>query len=322
MSSVSNCTTLKDKPNKRSYFQQKAMSYKLQHYIVALRPWSFTASITPVALGSMLAYKTHEEFSILVFILVCICALCVHAAGNLVNTYFDFIRGIDTKHSDDRTLVDSILKPDDVASLGGFFYILGCIGFFLLSTVSPARMEHLALLYFGGLSSSFLYTGGLGLKYIALGDILIFITFGPLTVAFAFLSQTGALSLVPMMYALPIALNTEAILHSNNTRDMVTDNKAGIVTLAIILGKTGSYILFIVLVFTPYIIFSLMGVHFSLWMFLPTLSIFYAFKQDKLFRRGHHAKIPQSLAFLNLVMGVLYIIACMLSPKYAFRTLM
>jgi 1,4-dihydroxy-2-naphthoate octaprenyltransferase len=96
-----------------------------------------------------------------------------------------------------------ILSPNDVARLGAIFYIFGCIGFLILTITTSARMEHLALVYFGGLSSSFLYTGGFGLKYIALGDILIIFTFGPLTVLFAYLSQCGHLSYVPMLFAIP-----------------------------------------------------------------------------------------------------------------------
>ncbi len=56
---------------------------------------------------------------------------------------------------------------------------------------SPARMELLALVYFGGISSSFLYTGGIGLKYIALGDVIIMLTFGPVSVLYSFIAQTG-----------------------------------------------------------------------------------------------------------------------------------
>ena len=52
-------------------------------------------------------------------------------------------------------------------------------------------MELLALMYFGGISSSFLYTGGIGLKYIALGDIIIMVTFGPVSVLYSFVAQTG-----------------------------------------------------------------------------------------------------------------------------------
>lgn len=68
---------------------------------------------------------------------------------------------------------------------------------------SPARMELLALMYFGGISSSFLYTGG-GLKYIALGDIIIMVTFGPVSVLYSFVAQTGMITLCYSLYELTI----------------------------------------------------------------------------------------------------------------------
>lgn len=76
--------------------------------------------------------------------------------------------------------------------LGVLFYFFGCIFFFIVVYSSPARMVHLALVYFGGISFSFLYTGG-GLKYIALGDIIIMIMFGPVSILFSFIAQTGEL---------------------------------------------------------------------------------------------------------------------------------
>ncbi|KAI8795810.1 ubiA prenyltransferase domain-containing protein 1-like isoform X1 [Biomphalaria glabrata] len=286
---------------------------KLSKYLIALRPWSFTASITPVALGSCLAYKTQGVFNISIFFAAIVTALCVHAAGNLVNTYFDFVKGIDNKKSDDRTLVDNILLPNDVVTLGAMFYVAGCVGFMLLNIMSPAKMEHLALIYFCGLSSSFFYTGGLGLKYIALGDLLIVLTFGPLTVVFSYLSQTGQLSLTPLIYAIPLALNTEAILHSNNTRDMESDRLAGALTVAIILGKTGSYCLFCFLLFVPYIVYIIVGLNYSPWMLLPAISIFSVFALEKDFRRGNLDTVPHQVARLNLIMGSLYIAAIYLA---------
>lgn len=78
--------------------------------------------------------------------------------------------------------------------------------------------------------------------------MIIIITFGPVTVLFAYISQIGTLiendqnymfELVfkPLLYAIPLALNTEAILHSNNARDLNDDKKSGIRTLAIYLGN-------------------------------------------------------------------------------------
>ena len=133
---------------------------KCAAYVLALRPWSFSASLTPVALGSALAYKLEGSVDLLVLVVCAVAVLVVHGAGNLVNTYYDFSKGIDHKKSDDRTLVDEILAPQDVVMFGALLYSAGCLCATLLFFLSTLRLEHLALIYFGGLSSSFLYTGG------------------------------------------------------------------------------------------------------------------------------------------------------------------
>lgn len=88
---------------------------KLKTYLLALRPWSLSASLVPTLLGSALAYRSSTpQFNFLTFILTIFTILTVHGAGNLVNTYYDYVKGIDNRKSDDRTLVDHILSKDEV----------------------------------------------------------------------------------------------------------------------------------------------------------------------------------------------------------------
>ncbi|XP_070560778.1 ubiA prenyltransferase domain-containing protein 1-like [Ptychodera flava] len=291
---------------------------RISSYWLALRPWSFSASLTPVALGTALAYKSTGTLNIMTALLTFAGVLCVHGAGNLTNTYFDYLKGIDSKKSDDRTLVDRILEPGDVATFGAVLYALGCVCLLFIVVVSPAKMEHLALIYFGGLSSSFLYTGGIGLKYLALGDLVIVITFGPLAVMFAYVAQTGTLATSPLLYALPLALNTEAILHGNNTRDMEADRNAGVVTVAILLGRMGSYSFYVILVFLPYIIFCVLGINFSPGFLLPLVTLPIAFDLEKKFRQGSLSKIPQRTAKLNLLLGIFYVLGCFMIDAASF----
>ncbi|XP_034027834.1 ubiA prenyltransferase domain-containing protein 1 [Thalassophryne amazonica] len=287
---------------------------KCAAYVLALRPWSFSASLTPVALGSALAYKLEGSVDVVILMVCAVAVLVVHGAGNLVNTYYDFSKGIDHKKSDDRTLVDEILAPQDVVMFGALLYSLGCLCATLLYFLSTLRLEHLALIYFGGLSSSFLYTGGIGLKYVALGDVVILITFGPLAVMFAHAVQVGYLSVMPLVYAIPLALNTEAILHSNNTRDMDSDKQAGIVTLAILIGPTLSYILYNLLLFVPYVLFCILATRYTISMALPLLTLPMAFSLEKQFRSRCYVKIPQKTAKLNLLMGLFYVFGIILAP--------
>ncbi|XP_006127107.1 ubiA prenyltransferase domain-containing protein 1 [Pelodiscus sinensis] len=287
---------------------------KCAAYVLALRPWSFSASLTPVALGSALAYRSQGSLDPGLLVGSAVAVLAVHGAGNLVNTYYDFSKGIDHKKSDDRTLVDQILEPQDVVRFGVFLYTLGCVCAACLYCLSTLKLEHLALIYFGGLSSSFLYTGGIGFKYVALGDLVILITFGPLAVMFAHAVQVGYLSVSPLLYAIPLALSTEAILHSNNTRDMESDQQAGIVTLAILIGPMFSYMLYNTLLFLPYLIFCVLATRYTISMALPLLTIPMAFSLERQFRSQSFSKLPQRTAKLNLLLGLFYVFGILLAP--------
>lgn len=294
---------------------------KFSSYVLAIRPWSLSASLIPTFLGSALAYKLPGAtgFSPITLVLTLITVACVHGAGNVVNTYFDYIKGVDSRKSDDRILVDQLLSQDELVSLGAWLYAAGCLAFVLLATMSPAKMEHLALVYFGGLSSSFLYTGGIGLKYIALGDVLILIIFGPISVLFAFMAQTGYIEWNTMYYAIPLALSTEAILHSNNTRDLESDKQAGIVTLAILIGYTASHVLYAFLLFAPYVTFVVLACRYSFCFLLPVVTLPQAFQIEKSFRNPRTIQdVPKETASLNLYLGGLYIIACLLIDRLPY----
>ncbi|XP_015777827.1 PREDICTED: ubiA prenyltransferase domain-containing protein 1-like [Acropora digitifera] len=289
--------------------------FKMSSYLLALRPWSFSASFIPVVLGAVLCWKTTGHFSFMLLVLTIIAVLGVHAAGNLVNTYYDFMKGVDSVISDDRTLVDHLLTPKEVVKLGVVSYSISSLALVFLVGFSSAKMEHLSLLFFGGLSGSFLYTGGIGLKYYGLGDVVIVITFGPLAVLFSYLIQCGSVALFPLFYAIPIALSTEAILHSNNTRDMNADRRAGAVTLAIVLGHQLSYVLYCLLLLTPYVICVVLSVNLSVRFFIPLLTLTMAFRLERSFRERKLLSLPRQTAKLNLYFGLLYIFSCSIVPS-------
>lgn len=95
-----------------------AVFMKIKTYLLALRPWSLSASLVPTLLGSALAYRSSSpsyEFNPLTLLLTIFTVVSVHGAGNVVNTYYDYVRGIDNRKSDDRTLVDHILSEDEVS---------------------------------------------------------------------------------------------------------------------------------------------------------------------------------------------------------------
>ena len=235
----------------------------------------------------------------------------------LFNTLFYinlFQYGVDhPKQADDRTLVDHVLQPSEVSNLCLVFYSISLISFLAVALCSELRLEYSAFLFFVGLSGSFLYTGGMGFKYYALGDILVLALFGPVAVTFSYMLQTGTFAIKTILFAAPLAFGTDAILHCNNTRDIETDRRAGIRTIAIVLGKEWSYVLFCFLLFTPYLILSYPACKISLLIFLPYITINEAFAIELKFRHQQLEKLPERIKFLTLNFGLLYILSILLS---------
>lgn len=129
----SNCPqTNGELSTKEQQQSSKSALMKIKTYLLALRPWSLSASLVPTILGSAIAFKTPgiNEFNVLIFLLTIFTVITVHGAGNVVNTYFDFVKGIDNRKSDDRTLVDHILSKDEVILFNFVLILLQKISIF------------------------------------------------------------------------------------------------------------------------------------------------------------------------------------------------
>jgi 1,4-dihydroxy-2-naphthoate octaprenyltransferase len=276
-------------------------------WLIALRPWSFPASLVPMLVGGALAYRA-DCWEWPFFLLTLVGGLFVHAGANLFNTYFDFQRGADSSaHADDRALVDSLVLPREVFLAAVLFFLAaGGIGGYL---ASQSGWELLAL-GAGGFALGVFYTADpLGYKYRALGDLGIFVAFGPLLVLGTYFVQTEKLDLLPLVFAFPLGLLIVAILHANNFRDAEADARIGARTLAHLLGDRGSRYAYYLLVLTPYAFVIAFGVAITPWVLLalPTIALPLRMVRqlnvaDEELRRAL-AFLPQQTANLIVVFG-------------------
>ncbi|XP_065183941.1 ubiA prenyltransferase domain-containing protein 1-like [Sycon ciliatum] len=288
-------------------------SSNTQAYVLALRPWTYAQSVFPAALGASIAYADMHEVQLLAVVLSLLIVLSVHSAGNLVNTYDDYIRGVDDSDSaDDRTLVDSRLTALTVQYMGTGFYIVGLLLFGCLCLISRTSPLLLSFMFFGGLSGSFLYTREPAvLKHIGWGDLVVVITFGPLTTLFTYLSTGGAIYAVRwlevVVLALPMAFLTEAVLHSKHTRDGERNRKQKPATLASLLNRGWSHIWYCLMIFVPYGFLTVLSVWYSVLFCLPFVTLPHAFTIEKDFRFGRMRSVPQQTGKLGAIFSLLYV---------------
>ena len=239
--------------NIRSVWEKEGRNMDdLKEYVVATRPWSFTAAIVPIIVTTSVL---HANFLSIEFAQAIIMGISVQAAANLTNTYFDFINGVDNKDNatagtGEKTLVEKKVSTHGLISLAVALYMLAIL------SISPLLMRcwpTLVTFVCGTLLSMFYTATPVGLKYIALGDITIFLCFGPLLMQCTSLVITGELKNSLYIYSIPIGLLTEGILHANNARDIKSDTLAGASTLATIIGFRNSYYLYVALLMGAYL---------------------------------------------------------------------
>ncbi|MCX7948409.1 MAG: 1,4-dihydroxy-2-naphthoate octaprenyltransferase [candidate division WOR-3 bacterium] len=221
---------------------------KINAYIQATRPWSIGITISAVILGSLLA----PNIDVVKFFLTLVGALLVHLGVNAWSDYFDYKKGADRWDTlgSSRVIVDGLLKPSEVLLIGSILIILASIiGIILTMMTGPDLLKILLIGAFLGIFYTFV---PLGLKYIALGDLAVFLSWSLISLG-SYYIQTLEISPIPFLAFIPIALLVVGILHGNNMRDLADDKKSGYITIAGILGLKGSQFYYLILVFGAYV---------------------------------------------------------------------
>lgn len=207
--------------------------------MIAVRPWSFPASAMPVIVTTAFLFWKGYEISWGFAVWALLNIILFHAAGNTWSDYFDYKKKVD---ADDtfgaKTLTTGMFEPKDIYRLSVALTVVAVAGGLALMALTGLPLLWIGL---GGLICTLLYPM---LKYNALGDLVILLAYAFLpTLGTSFVAAGGIVPSV-LIVALPLGLITDGILHSNNTRDMKTDSRAGIRTMAMSLGVKSSAVLY------------------------------------------------------------------------------
>ena len=217
-------------------------------WVLAVRPWSFPASAMPIITTLAFLFWTGAEINWLNGILALIGMLFFHMTGNTWSDYFDYRKNVDAEDTyGAKTLTTGMFKPEEIRNLA-----IGLLVISVILGVTLLVLTGLPLLWIGlaGVACTLLYPC---LKYNALGDLDILMTFAFLPTIGTSYVATGAIDWSVLTIALPIGLITDGILHSNNTRDMSTDARAKIRTMAMSLGARNSARLYAFEVVFPFL---------------------------------------------------------------------
>ncbi len=221
----------------------------LERWIVAARPWSLPASTMPVAFGTALAVVIGgARFSPLRFLWAIATMVVLHAAANMLSDVYDFRRGLDREVTPvSGALVRGWLSERRVFRGAAALFSLGAVSGLLIAWVAGR-----SLFVVGGIGLA-VGVGYTLLKARALGDLAVFLDFGLLGAAGAWIVQAGSFSWLPVLWTVPMAMLVIAILHANNWRDTISDGERRVKTVAGVLGDRGSLVYYGCLLFGPFV---------------------------------------------------------------------
>jgi 1,4-dihydroxy-2-naphthoate octaprenyltransferase len=231
-------------------------------YLLAARPNTWIASISPVLIGTILAIP-HTQLNYSVFALTLLFSLFIQIGTNFANDAFDFLKGADTPDRKGPARATS----QGWISVRAMFISTGLI--FVLAFLAAIPLMSIAGLW--SLSTVIVcvalgvfYTGGpRPLGYFGLGEVLVFIFFGPVATCGTYYLQTLSLDPSVVIASLAPGLLSCSLIIANNLRDAETDQRANKQTLVVRFGITfgrWEYVTSIVLAaFIPLILVTSFG---------------------------------------------------------------
>lgn len=186
-------------------------------------------------MGGGLAWSTGD-FAALPWLAALLGAVCIQIGTNFANDYSDFVRGADTDDRMGFTRVThtGLMTPAAVRGAAGLFFGLAiAIGVYLVLRGGwPIVVIGLVSIVAG-----ICYTGGpWPFGYHGLGDLFVWVFFGPVAVVGTVYVQTLAWRDDALIAGTGVGAFITAILVVNNLRDRETDEAAGKRTLAVIIG--------------------------------------------------------------------------------------
>jgi 1,4-dihydroxy-2-naphthoate octaprenyltransferase len=283
--------------------------YYLRLWVRAGRPFTLTAAVVPVLVGSALAVRDGVA-SALLFILILAGSLLVQIAANLVDEYSDHARPEGKeKHLAPYKVIALGLLSHRAVKLGAIVCLAVAtgIGIYLVAVSGWP----LLVLCLASIAAAYFYSGGpKPLGAYGVGQPLVFVFMGPVMVLGTYYVFARTFPLDALWLSLPVGLNITNILVANDLRDREEDVAARKMTPVATFGErfgrwewTGllaaAYAVVIVLAVTTY----------GPWLLLPLAALPWAVQTRRFVWRGgdraQRALALRASARLNGYFGVL-----------------
>ena len=236
--------------------QRKSATASLRDRIGAYweiaRPFSFTASTVPIAVGGALA-AVEGRFDWTLFLVSLVAGVLLHIGTNVTNEIYDVRKGVDTivsPRASHAIVKGRITDREAYVMAVAAFALAFVLGLYLVSV----RGWPVVALGLAGLIGGYTYTAPpFQYKFSPYGIPLVFMLMGPLMVVGSYFVITGTIDWSALAISIPVGFLVAAILHGNEWRDISEDARAGARTFSVRMGRQAAHWLYLALVVGAYI---------------------------------------------------------------------
>ncbi|CAL9671434.1 1,4-dihydroxy-2-naphthoate octaprenyltransferase [Actinosynnema sp. ALI-1.44] len=235
----------------------------LAQWISGTRPRTLPNSIAPVLVGAGAAHHI-DGFDPTYSALALVVAVALQVGVNYANDYSDGIRGTDANRVGPFRLVGSgAANPRTVRTAA--FAALGVAAVAGLALVVLSGRWWMVAFGAVCIAAAWFYTGGRKpYGYSGLGELAVFVFFGPAAVLGTLYVQTGEVTGIGIGGAIAMGCFSTGVMIANSLRDIPTDLQAGKRTLASTLGDRDSRRLYLALVTVPFLLTLAIGLRVPL----------------------------------------------------------
>ena len=223
------------------------------NWLIAIRIKTLPAAISPVILGTALAFHDGNSNSFILFMTL-LAVVLIQIGANFANDVYDFEKGSDRadRLGPQRATQSGLISPTDMKkAMWKIFALAIGVGFYL----AYVGGWPIVIIGLASIAAGIAYTGGpYPLGYHGFGDIFVFLFFGLIAVPGTYYLQTGSVTEFSLWLGAVMGMLATAILVVNNLRDRDADIISGKKTLAVRFGETFSKIQFILLVMLPFVL--------------------------------------------------------------------
>jgi 1,4-dihydroxy-2-naphthoate octaprenyltransferase len=203
--------------------------------VIASRPKTLFASISPVLLGTALAYSRGLGDGLAAF-LAFLGAIFIQIGTNLANDYWDAKKGADRADRLGPVRVTSagLLKPRTVfLGMALCFAVASLVGLCLIARAGwPVAVIGIVSILCG-----ILYTAGpFPLAYVGLGDVFTFVFFGLVATSGTYFVEAREFSMTSLILGAVPGFYSVVLIALNNLRDRESDLLSNKKTLAVRFG--------------------------------------------------------------------------------------